>query len=49
METLRVDRTVEAALLTLRQQLSRRGDDGLRRAARAFQLADFDGSQHLDR
>lgn len=49
MESLEVWRVVEATLLRLRGQLFEKGAKGLQGVARAFRLADFDNSEHLDK
>ena len=49
MESLSVDTTVAATLTKIRAQLFERGAKGIHGIARAFRLADFDGSKALDR
>jgi len=49
MESLEVGRVVEGTLTQLRSQLFDKGAKGLHGVARAFRLADFDNSNHLDK
>ena len=49
MESLDAGRTCDATLTKMRAQLFEKGSRGLHGVARAFQLADFDNSHHLDR
>lgn len=49
MESLSVDRSVASTIEKLRAQLFDKGARGLHGLARAFRIADFDGSRALDR
>lgn len=49
METLKTEVVVEKTLVKLRTQLFDKGAKGLHGIARAFRIADFDGSGQLDR
>jgi Ca2+-binding EF-hand superfamily protein len=49
METLKLETQVDSILKELKEQLFRRGADGIRGLARSFRVADHDGSGALDK